>query len=113
MRTGNNGILYATFVNPVSGISTTATDVGVHVSDTESNVHVRTLDSNGNVIQECANVFSGCQFVVQSTSSYGVDLLFPGSGIAQVEFIDESPTGEADGFSIDGEAITLHRKNVI
>jgi hypothetical protein len=117
---GNNGILTAQFVAPFTSIPATASDVGVHVSDTEYNVHVRTLDYFGDVIHDCPNVFSGsctpASSVTRSFTAVGVDILFSGPGIAKVEFIDENlawtdPQGNpfADGFTIDDlafEAIT-------
>jgi hypothetical protein len=99
-RIGNNGVLTATFVNPCLGNPVAVANVSVHVSDTEASVHVRTLDAVGNIIHDCPNVFSSCPFVVRSTS-VSVDLLFPGRGIAKVEFIDEDSNKSSDGFSID------------
>ena len=106
-RVGNNGVLTATFVELVSGHPSTVANIAVHVSDFESTVHVRTLDMLGGILHECFNVFTSCPFVVQSTSSQGVDLRFPGGGIAKVEFIDEDATGFADGFTLDDLAFDV------
>lgn len=99
-RFGNNGALTAIFVDPVSGIGTDVSDVSVFIVDAETDVHVRTLDRFGGIIHECRNIFSGCPFVRES-DTFTVDLLFPGGGIAKIEFIDEGLSGYADGFTMD------------
>jgi hypothetical protein len=93
-------------VDALSGNPATVANVSVHVSDTEASVHVRTLDAVGAVIHECENVFTGCPFVVASTPA-SVDLVFPGGGIAKVEFIDKDSAGGADGFTLDDLAFDL------
>ena len=101
-RIGNNGVLTAAFVEPATGAPTTVTNVSVYVADTSGNVHVRTLDAASAVIHDCPNVFAGCPFTVESTTTpIQVKVLFPGGGIARVEFIDEDADGRADGFTID------------
>ena len=105
-RTGNNGALTATFVHPDSGFPLNASNVMVHVADGERTVHVRTFDEFGGVIHDCANIFSNCTFVEQA-DTFTVDLFFPGGGIAKIEFIDEGPSGYADGFVIDSLGFDL------
>jgi hypothetical protein len=90
----------------LSGKPATAANVRFHAADTEANVHVRALDSDGAVIHECSNVFSGCPFTVASTS-ISADVLFPSGGIAKVEFIDRDSAGRADGFTLDDLAFDL------
>jgi hypothetical protein len=99
-RFGNNGVLTAAFVDPYSGSPTTVANLQVLVADAEFNVHVRTLDVTGGVLHECLNIFVGCPFVY-STAPYTTALLFPGAGVAKVQFIDADATGYADGFVID------------
>jgi hypothetical protein len=106
-RVGNNGALTATFVELVSGHPSTVANVLVHISDSTSAVHVRTFDAAGGVLHECFNIFTTCPFVVRFTSSEGVDLRFPGQGIAKVEFLDEDAEGVADGFTLDDLAFEV------
>ena len=99
-RTGNNGVLAASFVHPVTGAPSTVSDLSVAVQDAESSVRVRTYDTGGATLHECANVFSGCPYVT-GTAAFTVELLFPGGDIAKAEFIDANGGGFADGFVLD------------
>lgn len=109
-RIGDNGVLTATLVDPVSGIGNDVSDISVLVADHEHDVHVRTLDRFGAIIHECGNIFSDCPFVEESEGS-NVDLFFPGGGIAKIEFIDEGTRGQADGFVIDN--LGFNRDSVV
>ena len=88
------------FADPVSAAPTLATGVSVYVNDTEASVQVQTLDMGGGVLDDCANVFSGCAFA--SLSGNRVILTFPGP-VAGVRFIDSGN----DGHVVDDLAYTL------